>query len=294
MPLIVAKGLPAIVPLTSEGIEFSDDLPRCSKYLKVLILNLMPTKEDTERQLLRLLGDTEVPIQVEFIYLTSRESKNVTKKHLEEFYKTFPQIKDQHFDGLVITGAPVEHLSFEEVAYNEELKEILQWSQQHAAYRFFICWGAQFALNYYYQIEKKKLPQKLFGVFEYQIQNKQHPYLKGFPEQYTVPQSRHTRIDYQELCKIDDLQVLSCHQEYGPDMIVKNDKRDLFVFGHLEYERDTLQNEYNRDIAKGEDISMPENYYCDEKTKMDPILNWRCSSRLLWSNWIKELYQKKG
>lgn len=291
MTLIVAKGLPAASELAGEGIVFAEDLPRCSSYLKILILNLMPTKTDTERQLLRLLGQSGVTIQVDFIHLTSPESKNVSKEHLSRYYTDFSKIKDKTYDGLIITGAPVEHLPFEDVNYYDELKEILEWSRTHVSQRLFICWAAQFALNQLFQLNKLSLNEKLFGVFDYHINDQNHPYTNGFQATYSVPQSRHTSIAEEDIRKIAELDLLSRHPNFGPDIIATKDKNDLFVFGHLEYESDTLQKEYERDLSKGEAIKQPKN--SQVKGTASHQQAWKNASQLLWSNWIQYIYQMK-
>lgn len=294
MPIQIVEGLPVIKKLEAERvytIEKSRALTQDIRPLKILILNLMPKKEETELQLLRLLGNTPLQIDVDFMYTATHESVNTRMSYLQKYYVTLDEVRDQAFDGLIITGAPVEHLEYDEVDYYDELNEIMAWAQTHVYARIYVCWGAQYAINYYYGVEKIDLPAKLFGIFEYEKLVNNHPLLRGFDEIYRVPQSRHTRIDHDQLTDIAELEVLTAHQEFGPDLVATKDLRDLFVFGHLEYDRDTLRNEYVRDLERGDEILMPVNYFPNNDPNTDPIFNWKSHAYLLFNNWINETYQ---
>lgn len=294
MPIQIVEGLPVIKKLEAERvytIEKSRALTQDIRPLKILILNLMPKKEETELQLLRLLGNTPLQIDVDFMYTATHESVNTRMSYLQKYYVTLDEVRDQAFDGLIITGAPVEHLEYDEVDYYDELNEIMAWAQTHVYARIYVCWGAQYAINYYYGVEKIDLPAKLFGIFEYEKLINNHPLLRGFDEIYRVPQSRHTRIDHDQLTDIAELEVLTAHQEFGPDLVATKDLRDLFVFGHLEYDRDTLRNEYVRDLERGDEILMPVNYFPNNDPNTDPIFNWKSHAYLLFNNWINETYQ---
>lgn len=294
MPVKVVEGLPVSKKLIDEGVKviFEERAARQNiRPLRILILNLMPKKEETELQLLRLIGGTPLQIDVDFLHTSSYESHNVSPQHLDKFYKTFSEIKDFYYDGLIVTGAPVEHLEFTEVEYYDELVEIVEWSQRHVFSRLFICWGAQFALNHYYGIEKIPLTEKLFGIFQYQPVNANHPYLLGFNDYYSIPESRHTQMNNDQIYQESNLEVISSSPLLGPDMVSSKNLRDLFIFGHLEYDLRTLEDEYQRDKKKGLDIAVPENYYPQDDPSQTPIMSWRSYAYILFSNWINETYQ---
>lgn len=294
MPIKIIEGLPVRTKLQQEQvytIEASRAITQDIRPLKILILNLMPLKETTELQLLRLLGNSPLQIDVEFLHMSSHQSKNTPTSHLQKFYKTHDEVKDDYFDGMIVTGAPVEKFNFEQVGYIEELKKVTDWAQTHVFSRFYICWGAQFALNHYYNIEKYTLSEKLFGVFDYQNIKPEHPYIRGFDDIYQVPQSRHTKIDYAALNDIPDLEVLTSNKDYGPDIITSKNQRDLFIFGHLEYDRETLKAEYDRDAVSGMDTAVPFNYYPDDNPSEIPKFQWRSHGHLLFNNWLNETYQ---
>ena len=294
MPIQIVEGLPVIKKLEEERvytIEKARALSQDIRPLKILILNLMPKKEETELQLLRLLGNTPLQIEVDFMYTATHESVNTRMSYLQKYYVTLDEIRHRFFDGIIITGAPVEHLEYENVDYYDELNQIMDWAQRHVYAKMFVCWGAQYAINYYYGIEKIDLPAKLFGIFKYEKLIRDHPLLRGFDEFYRVPQSRHTRINHEKLAEIDGLTILTNHEKYGPDLVCTEDMRDLFVFGHLEYDRDTLKNEYVRDLERGEDIMMPKNYFPQDDPEQKPIFNWKSHAYLLFNNWINETYQ---
>lgn len=295
MPIKIAEGLPVTSKLIDQGVniikgdraETQDIRP-----IRLIILNLMPTKEATEFQLLRLIGGTSLQIEVDLMHTASYESKNVVPGHLEKFYKTFEEVKDNYYDGLIITGAPVEQFDFEDVDYYDELVDIIKWSETHVFSRFFICWGAQFALNYYYDIEKIPLEEKLFGIYTYKKIADNHPYLRGFNDYYQIPESRHTAMNDEQIRSNPDLVVLSEHEEFGSDIVATKDRRDLFIFGHLEYQRETLELEYQRDVSRNLPIHVPENYYPDDDPTQDPIVSWESYAYILFANWINEIYQE--
>ncbi|HHU52929.1 MAG TPA: homoserine O-succinyltransferase [Clostridiaceae bacterium] len=294
MPIQIVEGLPVIKKLEEERvytIEKSRALTQDIRPLKILILNLMPKKEETELQLLRLLGNTPLQIEVDFMYAATHESVNTRMSYLQKYYVTLDEVKDRFFDGLIITGAPVEHLEFEDVDYIDELDQIMEWAQTHVYARMFVCWGAQYAIHYYYGINKVDLPAKFFGIFEYEKIMKTNPLLRGFDEFYRVPQSRHTRIEHEKLSEVEELDILTKHPEYGPDIVATKDLRDLFVFGHLEYDRNTLNNEYIRDLERGDEIQIPKNYFPNDDPNQKPIFIWKSHAYILFNNWINETYQ---
>lgn len=294
MPIKVVQGLPVVDILVAEGINVIQEkraLSQDIRPLRIAILNLMPTKETTETQLLRLIGGTPLQIEIDFLHTASYKSKNVSHAHLENFYKTFDEVKETYYDGLIITGAPVELMDFKEVAYYDELVEIIKWSETNVYSRFFICWSAQFALNHYYGIEKHNLSEKLFGVYNYKLLKPGSPYLRGFNDYYSIPESRHTTMDAGQIKQEEAIEILSVDDSLGPDIIASKDKRDLYIFGHLEYDRYTLDHEYKRDKANDLPIEIPENYYPDDDASRKPIVSWRSYAYILFGNWVNETYQ---
>lgn len=294
MPIKLAPGLPIRKQLTEEGIVAMDDFRARTqdiRPLKILILNLMPRKESTELQLLRLLGNTPLQIEVDLIYTSSYEASHTPKSYLEQFYKTFDQVEGDQYDALIITGAPVEHLRYKDVSYINELERILDWSKRNVFSRIFICWGAQYALYHNYGIENVKLDDKLFGIFEYLVEDNAHPLLRGFNDSYKVPQSRHTTIDVQAIRATEDLEILSAHPIYGPDIIISKERHDVFLLGHLEYDRNTLGDEYQRDVSEGKKIHVPESYYPADDASQRPDFTWRSYAHLFYNNLLNEIYQ---
>ena len=294
MPIKIIEGLPVRERLHKENvytIEATRAHTQDIRPLRMLILNLMPKKEETELHLLRLLGNTPLQIDIDFMYMSTHHSRNTPTSHLQKYYHNLEEVRHRRYDGMIVTGAPVEKLDFEQVDYIEELRDIIEWSRTHVFSRFFICWGAQFALNHYFGIQKSILPTKLFGVFDYNYLIPTHPLLRGFDDVYQVPQSRHTQIDMEAIEDIDDLNILTSHPQFGPDILSTKDQRDLFIFGHLEYERDTLKNEYDRDLAGGREIALPHNYFPEDNPTATPIFSWKSHGHLLFSNWINETYQ---
>ena len=294
MPIKIIEGLPVKTKLQQEQvytIEASRAISQDIRPLKILILNLMPLKETTELQLLRLLGNSPLQIDIEFLHMSTHQSKNTPTSYLQKFYKTHEEVKDDYFDGMIVTGAPVEKFEFDQVGYINELRAITDWAATHVFSRFYICWGAQFALNHYYNIEKIALTEKLFGVFDYQNVKLEHPYIRGFDDIYQVPQSRHTRIDYTALNDIPDLEILTSNSQLGPDIITSKNQRDIYIFGHLEYDRETLKKEYDRDIESMQDVDTPVNYYPNDNPSENPKFQWRSHGHLLFNNWLNETYQ---
>lgn len=294
MPIKIIEGLPVKTKLQQEQvytIEASRAISQDIRPLKILILNLMPLKETTELQLLRLLGNSPLQIDIEFLHMSTHQSKNTPTSYLQKFYKTHEEVKDDYFDGMIVTGAPVEKFEFDQVGYINELRAITDWAATHVFSRFYICWGAQFALNHYYNIEKIALTEKLFGVFDYENVKPEHPYIRGFDDIYQVPQSRHTRIDYTALNDIPDLEILTSNSQLGPDIITSKNQRDIYIFGHLEYDRETLKKEYDRDIESMQDVDIPVNYYPNDNPSENPKFQWRSHGHLLFNNWLNETYQ---
>lgn len=289
MPIKIPTDLPAKKVLNSENIFVMTET-RAGKQdirpLKILLLNLMPKKIETETQLCRLLGNTPLQVELELIMMTSHASKNTSEDHMLSFYKTFADIKDQNFDGMIITGAPVEHLKFEEVDYWDELCEIMEWSKTHVWSTFHICWGAQAGLYYHYGIKKHDLPEKLFGVFPHKVEKKSSMLFRGFDDTFMVPQSRHTTIDRADVEKLPELKILASSKEAGVYAISTKKGRQIFITGHSEYDADTLYNEYKRDLDAGLPIKMPENYFPGNKITPKPPVTWRSSANLLYSNWL--------
>lgn len=294
MPIKIVEGLPIRKELKREQIVTMDESTARTqdiRPLKILILNLMPKKETTELQLLRLLGNTPLQIEVDLMYTATYEASNTPISHLNQYYKTFDEIKDQQYDGLIITGAPVEQFEYNEVNYIDELKTILDWSQKNVFSRLFICWGAQYALNYFYDIDNYKLEQKLFGIYEYDVLEAVHPLLRGFNDTYQVPQSRHTSISIETIEAQKDLRITTKHPKFGPDIITTTDNLDIYLLGHLEYDRETLHQEYQRDKEAGSKIALPENYYPGDDDSKTPKFTWKSNAFLLYNNWLNEVYQ---
>lgn len=295
MPIKITDGLSAKELLHEEGIFTIDKdsaLRQDIRPLRILILNLMPLKKPTELQLLRLLGDSPLQVEVDFCRTTSHESVHTDPSYLEQNYYTFDDIKDNYYDGLIITGAPVEQIPFEDVDYWTELTTYLDWSAAHAFSTLYFCWGAQAALYHYYGVEKRLLPEKLFGIFEYQLTQKGHPLLRGFDDRYFIPQSRHTAIDDIKVYNTPALDILSRSPENGINIIGTADHRRFFVLGHFEYDRRTLETEYLRDKKKGLPISVPKHYYPKDNDKNRPVFTWCSYAHLFYHNWLNIVYQE--
>ena len=289
MPIKVQSNLPAKKILEDENIFMMDERVAAVqdiRPLEIAILNLMPLKEDTEVQLLRSLSNTPLQVNVTFLTTSSYVGKNTPSSHLDKFDLTFEEIKKQKFDGLIITGAPVEQMAFEEVAYWSELTEILDWSRTHVTSTFHICWGAQAGLYYHYGIRKHVLEGKIFGVYEHKVYNRRTPLVRGFDDLFFAPHSRHTAIYREDIEQIEELMILAASEEAGVFICMSKDGRQIFVLGHPEYDRVTLDREYHRDLEKGLEISMPKNYYPEDQDKERPLLRWRAHANTLYTNWL--------
>lgn len=289
MPIKIPDQLPAREILQSENIFVMGEeraIHQDIRPLQIAVLNLMPTKIVTETQLLRLLGNTALQVEVTLVRTSSYQSKNTPEEHLLTFYKTFDQIKENKFDALIITGAPVEHLPFEQVDYWEELKQIMSWGLENVFALMFICWGAQAALYYQFGIPKYPLPDKQFGVFPHQVLEKNAKLLRGFDDVFYAPHSRHTEIRRADIEKIPELKILAESSEAGVYIVGTQDGRQIFVTGHSEYDPLTLKKEYDRDVAAGLPIAVPVNYYPGNDPNQTPLVTWRGHAHLLFANWI--------
>ena len=289
MPIKIPNQLPATKTLAEENIFVMTD-ERAGKQdirpLQILMLNLMPTKIDTETQLSRLLGNTPLQVELTLMHTSSHKSKNTSQDHLLAFYTTFDKVKDRYFDGFVITGAPVEMLEFEEVEYWEELCEIMEWSTTHVHSTFHICWGAQAGLYYHFGVQKKPLDKKMFGVFPHIADYKRSMLFRGFDDVFMVPHSRHTTIDREDLEGIPGLKILASSPEAGVFALSTKKGRQIFITGHPEYDAETLGKEYWRDVNAGKPIEIPKNYYPDNDPTKAPVSTWRSSANLLYCNWL--------
>ena len=254
--------------------------------LQILLLNLMPTKIDTETQLSRLLGNTPLQVELTLLHTKTHQSKNTAKEHLLAFYKVFDEIKDRNFDGMVITGAPVENLAFEEVEYWDELCEIMEWSKTHVYSTFHICWGAQAGLYYHYGINKQKLPSKMFGIFEHTVREKTSMLFRGFDDYFLAPHSRHTTVSEEDILAEPALKILAVSEKAGVYAVKSRNNRQIFITGHSEYDQNTLAKEYFRDINLGKEIAVPENYFPNDNPQNPPRVTWRAHANLLYSNWL--------
>lgn len=289
MPIKIDNQLPAHKALESENIFVMTESRAGSqdiRPLKILLLNLMPTKIETETQLLRLLSNSPLQVDVELLQVKSHKSKNTSAEHMLKFYSVFDDIRDNRYDGLVVTGAPVEQMKFEQVDYWDELCEILDWSKKNVYSSFHICWGAQAALYHYYSVPKYPLEKKLFGVFPHRSLDTFHPIMRGLDDIYYVPHSRHTETRRSDIAMVKDLQILSYSSQAGIHLISDMACRNFFATGHSEYDRDTLAQEYFRDVDKGLDIDVPENYFPDDDPSKTPNMTWRSAGNLLFTNWL--------
>lgn len=292
MPVKIPTTLPARTILENENVFIMDEdraLHQDIRALKVAILNLMPTKISTETQLLRLLSNSALQVEVTLVHTATHESKNTDADHLLQHYVTFDEIKNQKFDGLIITGAPVEQMPFEEVDYWDELTDIIDWGNENVESNFYICWGAQAALYHKYGIPKYDLPHKMFGVFEHRIFSSAagaEPLLRGFDDIFFAPHSRHTEIRREDVEKVDEIQLLAESEEAGVYIVGSKDGRHIFVTGHSEYDPFTLKGEYDRDVNKGLPIHIPKNYYPNDDPAKTPHVRWRGHANLLYSNWL--------
>ena len=289
MPIKIPNALPATDTLRSENIFVMTEtraMTQDIRPLQILLLNLMPTKIDTETQLARVLGNTPLQIELELIAPAGHVAKNTSQEHMLAFYKTFDQVKHRTFDGLIITGAPVEMMDFEEVDYWPELCEIMEWSKTHAHSTLHICWGAQAGLYYHYGIRKQLLPEKLFGVFRHTVEDPNYILFRGFDDKFWVPHSRNTTVHREDIEAIEGLKVLSASPEAGVYAVKSPESRQVFLMGHAEYDPDTLKKEYLRDVAAGVDIQLPKNYFSGDDPSQPPIVRWRSCAHLLYANWL--------
>lgn len=289
MPIKIPNGLPAAETLHNENIFVINETRATTqdiRPLKILLLNLMPTKIATETQFARLLGNSPLQVEMELLQTATHKATHVSETHMLSFYKTFDEIKDEKFDGMVITGAPVELMDFEQVTYWDEVCEIMDWSRSHVTSTLHICWGAQAGLYHHYGVRKINLDEKLFGVYPHTADYKQSMLLRGFDDVFMVPQSRYTTVERAEIEKIPELKIIASSKETGVFIAMTDKGRQIFVTGHLEYDADTLKNEYLRDKAKGDDIAVPKNYFPNDDDTKAPLVTWRSHANLLYSNWL--------
>lgn len=289
MPIRIPNDLPAVKTLEDENIFVMTEtraITQDIRPLKILLLNLMPKKIETETQLSRLLGNSPLQVELELIHTKSHQSKNTPQEHMLAFYKTFDDVRDRTFDGMIITGAPVEQMPFEEVEYWEELCEIMEWTKTHVHSTFHICWGAQAGLYYHFGIDKKPLDEKMFGIFPHTV-DYNHPILfRGFDDVFMVPHSRHTTIDIEDVKKCKEIKILSTSKEAGVYAMATKNGKQIFITGHSEYDAGTLAAEYFRDLNAGKPIKMPVNYFPDDNPENEPKVTWRAHANLLYSNWL--------
>ncbi|MGN0605416.1 MAG: homoserine O-succinyltransferase [Oscillospiraceae bacterium] len=296
MPIKISQDLPAYSTLVNENIfvmandraEHQDIRP-----LKIIILNLMPKKIETETQILRLLSNTPLQVDIELMHVTSHVSKNTPLTHLSTFYKTFEQVKNNYYDGMIITGAPVEQMDYEQVDYWAEMCEIMEWSKKHVFSTMHICWGAQAGLYYHFGVPKYQLKKKMFGIFPHSIERKNSQLLKGFDEGFLVPHSRHTEVRREDIEKVPQLEILTYSDMSGIHIVANRNGRQYFITGHSEYDRETIAQEYFRDAEKGLEIDIPYNYFPDDDVNKQPVFRWRCHANLMFSNWLNYcVYQR--
>ena len=296
MPIKIPESLPARATLESENIFTITErraVTQDIRPLRILLLNLMPTKIVTETQLARLLGNSPLQVELELIMTRSRESRNTSREHMLSFYKTFDDVRHQHFDGMVITGAPVEQMDFEQVDYWQELCEIMEWSKTHVTSTFHICWGAQAGLYYHFGVKKLPLDKKLFGVFEHRVERRSSMLLRGFDDTFFVPHSRHTTIDRSDIEAVPELKILASSEEAGIYAVATDKGRQIFITGHSEYDSDTLRLEYERDKKAGLPIDVPKNYFPGDDDTQPPRVTWRSHANLIYTNWLNYyVYQR--
>ncbi|CEI82288.1 homoserine O-succinyltransferase [Oceanobacillus oncorhynchi subsp. incaldanensis] len=289
MPIKIPRELPAKEILEEENIFVMDEQRADAQEIRplsILILNLMPEKQKTETQLLRYLGNTPLQVRISFLRMASHESKTTNQNHLDTFYKTFEEVRDKTFDGMIITGSPVEHLSFTDVDYWEELQEIMDWTNDHVTSTLHICWGAQAALYHHYGIDKHPLPKKCFGIFEHDVLTPKERLVRGFDEVFLAPHSRYTTVSLEEIENHPELQLIAVSDDAGVFLLASKDGKHIMATGHLEYMANTLKEEYERDHARGIDTAMPENYYPNNDPEKQPKHRWKSHSSLLFSNWL--------
>ena len=289
MPIKIQNDLPARSILEKENIFMMDENRAMSqdiRPLRILILNIMPVKQDTETQLLRVLSNTPLQVDITLMHMSSHVSKNTAASHLNKFYCTFPDVAHRRFDGMIITGAPVEQIPFEKVDYWEELTQIMEWSKTHATSVIHICWGAQAGLYYHYGIQKHTLEKKLSGIYEHRLVKRFVPLVRGFDDVFYAPHSRYTTVRKEDIEACEDLMILAESKDAGVYLILSKDNHNVFITGHPEYDRKTLNNEYHRDVNAGIDPDIPVNYYPDDDPEREPLLRWRNHSTTLYTNWL--------
>ena len=289
MPIKIPNELPATQVLTDENIFVMTEtraIAQDIRPLQILVLNLMPTKIATETQLSRLLSNTPLQVELELMQTSTHESKNTSKEHMLKFYTTFDKVRDRYFDGLIITGAPVENMPFEQVEYWNELCQIMEWSRTHVYSTFHICWGAQAGLYYHYGIPKVALEEKMFGVFSHKVERRSSMLLRGFDDTFMVPHSRHTSVLREDIERCNKLKILASSEEAGIYAISTEGGRQVYITGHSEYDPLTLKAEYDRDKSRGLEIKVPKNYFPDDDDTKEPIVNWRSHANLLYQNWL--------
>lgn len=289
MPIKVQSDLPAREILERENIFVMDEhraVHQDIRPIHIAILNLMPLKEETELQLLRSLSNTPLQVEVTFVKVKSHESKNTSTSHLNKFYVEFDEIKDRRFDGMIITGAPVEMMEFEEVDYWEELTQIIDWTERNVTSTIYLCWAAQAGLYYHYGLKKTIMDHKVFGLFWHRVLNRKVPLVRGFDDMFLAPHSRHTDVPIEEIRKVKELTILAESEEVGLFLAMADNGRKIFVMGHPEYDRVTLDGEYKRDLGKGLPIDIPKNYYTDDNPENKPLLMWRSHANNLYTNWL--------
>lgn len=289
MPIRIPNDLPAVKTLENENIFVMTEtraITQDIRPLKILLLNLMPKKIETETQLSRLLGNSPLQVELELIHTKSHLSKNTPQEHMLAFYKTFDDVREKTFDGMIITGAPVEQMPFEEVEYWEELCEIMEWTKTHVHSTFHICWGAQAGLYYHFGIDKKPLKEKMFGIFPHTVDYKRSILFRGFDDVFMVPHSRHTTVDIEDVKNCKSLKILASSKEAGIYAMATKNGKQIFITGHSEYDANTLANEYFRDLQAGKPIKVPVNYFPENNPKKQPKVTWRSHANLLYSNWL--------
>ncbi len=289
MPINIQNDLPVREILEDENLFIVDEnraIHQDIRALQLCILNLMPKKEDTELQLLRMLSNTPLQVDITFMRVDSHVATHTSSAHLFKFYYTFDELKDSHFDGMIITGAPVEKMAYEEVDYWDELTRIMAWSRTNVTSTYYICWAAQAGLYYHYGLQKRELSKKLFGVYRHKVMHRREPLVRGFDDYFLIPHSRYTEVPAEAIHGCSELTVLAESEEAGVLLAIARGGREVFIMGHPEYDRYTLQQEYERDIAKGLPIDVPENYFPGDDPNMRPMLQWRSHSSILYANWI--------
>ena len=294
MPIKIPSNLPAHAVLSAEGVMVMD--PRQAdrqdiRPLRIALLNLMPLKIQTENQFARLIGATPLQIELTLLRMTKHQTKNTSADHMEEFYKPFSAIKNEKFDGLIITGAPIEHLDFTDVTYWDEMVEVMNWTQTNVQSTLGVCWGGMAMINHFYGVQKHDLPEKAFGCFRHQNIEPSSPYLRGFSDDFVVPVSRWTEMKQAEIDKADSLRTLLASVDTGPCLVEDKAHRSLYLFNHFEYDSATLKQEYDRDMASGTPINVPGHYYPNDDPSQKPLNRWRSHAHLLYGNWINEIYQ---